>query len=131
MIIFPKDCLTLNLIKLATMIQVYHNPRCKKSRAGLQYVQERTADVEIIDYLKNPLTEKQLKVLLMKLNKKPQEMVRTQEAYYKSELKGQQFNDDEWIRILVENPKLIKRPIVVRGNKAVWGDPVEELEVLF
>ena len=131
MIIFHKDCLTLSLIKLVAMIQVFHNPRCKKSRAGLQYVQERSADVEIIDYLKNPLTEKQLKVLLMKLNKKPQEMVRTQEAYYKSELKGQQFNDDEWIRILVENPKLIKRPIVVKGNKAIWGDLVEELEVLF
>lgn len=121
----------MSLIKLVAMIQVYHNPHCKKSRAGLQFVQERTSDVEIIDYLKNPLTEKELKVLLMKLNKKPQEMVRTQEAYYKSELKGQQFNDDEWIRIMVENPKLIKRPIVVRGNKAIWGDPVEELEVLF
>ncbi len=113
------------------MIQVYHNPRCKKSRAGLQYVQERTEEVEIIDYLKNPLTEKELEVLLMKLNKKPLEMVRTQEAYYKSELKGQQFNDNEWIRIMTENLKLIKRPIVVKGNKAVWGDPVEELEVLF
>lgn len=121
----------MNLIKLVTMIQIYHNPYCKKSRAGLQYVQAKASDVEIIDYLKNPLTEKELKVLLMKLNKKPQEMVRTQEAYYKSELKGQQFNDDEWIRILVENPKLIKRPIVVKGNKAIWGNPVEELEVLF
>lgn len=110
---------------------VYHNPRCKKSRAGLQYVQERTNDIEVIEYLKNPLTEKELETLLMKLHKKPHEMVRTQEAIYKSDYKGKNFNDHEWIRIMVENPKLIKRPIVVKGNKAVWGDPAEALEVLF
>ncbi len=113
------------------MIEIYHNPRCKKSRAGLQYVQERTSDFEIIDYLKNPLTEKELEVLLMKLNKKPFDMVRTQEAVYKSELKGKQFTDHEWVKIMVENPKLIKRPIVVKGNKAVWGDPAEAISVLF
>mgnify|MGYP001040829248 CR=1 FL=1 len=110
---------------------VYHNPRCKKSRAGLQYVQERTNDVKVIEYLKNPLTEKEFETLLMKLNKKPHEMVRTQEAVYKSDYKGKNFNDHEWIKIMVENPKLIKRPIVVKDNKAVWGDPAEELEVLF
>jgi arsenate reductase (glutaredoxin) len=110
---------------------VYHNPRCKKSRAGLQYVQERTNDIEVIEYLKNPLTEKELETLLMKLHKKPHEMVRTQEAIYKSDYKGKNFNDHEWIRIMVENPKLIKRPIVAKGNKAVWGDPPEALEVLF
>jgi len=113
------------------MIEIYHNPRCKKSRTGLQYVQERTSDFEIIDYLKNPLTEKELEVLLMKLNKKPFHMVRTQETYYKSELKGKQFADHEWIKIMVENPKLIKRPIMVKGNKAVWGDPAEEINILF
>ena len=113
------------------MYTVYHNPRCKKSRAGLQYVQERTSDIEVIEYLKNPLTEKELEILLMKLNRKPHEMIRTQEAVYKSDYKKMEFNDHEWIKIMVENPKLIKRPIVVKGNKAVWGDPAEELEVLF
>lgn len=110
---------------------VYHNPRCKKSRAGLQYVQERSNAVEVVEYLKNPLTEKELENLLMKLNKKPLEMIRTQEAIYKSDFKGKQFNDHEWVKIMVENPKLIRRPIVVKGNKAVWGDPAEELAVLF
>lgn len=113
------------------MIQIYHNPRCKKSRAGLQYVQEQTSDFEIIEYLKNPINESTLKVLLMKLNLKPHDMVRTQEAIYKSDFKGKNFNDDEWVKIMVENPKLIKRPIVVRGNKAVWGDPVDNLTILF
>jgi len=113
------------------MYTIYHNPRCKKSRAGLQYIQERTKNLEVIEYLKIPLAEKDLEMLLMKLNKKPFDMVRTQEAVYKSDYKGKNFNDHEWIKIMIENPKLIKRPIVVKGNKAVWGDPTEELEVLF
>jgi arsenate reductase (glutaredoxin) len=113
------------------MVTIYHNPRCKKSRAGLQYLQSKTDDVQIVEYLKNPLTEEELKKLLMLLNKKPQEMIRTQEAVYKQQFKGKNFTDDEWVKIMVENPKLIKRPIVVKGNKAVWGDPAEEIDKLF
>jgi len=113
------------------MYTVYHNPRCKKSRAGLEYVKNKTSDVEVIEYLKNPLTEDRLKKLLMKLNKKPHDMIRTQEAIYRSDFKGRNFTEDEWIKIMVENPKLIQRPIVVKNNKAVWGDPVEEIDTLF
>ena len=113
------------------MVTIYHNPRCKKSRAGLQYLQTKTDDIQIVEYLKNPLSEEELKKLLMLLNKKPQEMIRTQEAVYKQNFKGKNFTDDEWIKIMVENPKLIKRPIVVKGNKAVWGDPAEEIDKLF
>lgn len=113
------------------MFTIYHNPRCRKSRAGLEYLQNKTKDFTVVDYLKNPLTTKELATLLMKLNKKPQEMVRIQEDYFKKELKGQQFNEDEWVKIIVENPKLLKRPIVVKENKAVWADPAEEIEQLF
>ena len=113
------------------MVTIYHNPRCKKSRAGLQYLQTKTDDIQIVEYLKNPLSEEELKKLLMLLNKKPQEMIRTQEAVYKQNFKGKNFTDDEWVKIMVENPKLIKRPIVVKGNKAVWGDPAEEIDKLF
>lgn len=113
------------------MYTVYHNPRCRKSRAGLEYVKSKTSDFEVIEYLKDYLSEEDLKKLLMKLNKSPQEMIRTQEAIYKSNFKGRNFTDDEWVKIMVENPKLIKRPVVVKNNKAVWGDPVEEIDVLF
>ena len=113
------------------MFTIYHNPRCKKSRAGLQYLQSKTDDIEVVQYLKTPITEAVLKDLLMKLNKKPHDMIRTQEAVYKQQFKGKNFNDDEWVKIMVENPKLIKRPIVVIGNKAVWGDPPEEIDVFF
>ncbi len=113
------------------MVTIYHNPRCKKSRAGMQFLQSKTDDFKIVEYLKNPLTEAELKDILMRLNKKPQEMIRTQEAVYKQNFKGKNFTDDEWVKIMIEYPKLIKRPIVVNGSKAVWGDPVEEIEALF
>ena len=113
------------------MYTIYHNPRCKKSRAGLEFLRNKTNDFEIIEYLKNPISGEEFKKLLMKLNKKPLEMVRTQEAIYKSDFKGKNFTDDEWVKIMIENPKLIKRPIVVKANKAVWGDPADEIDVLF
>lgn len=114
-----------------TMIEIYHNPRCSKSRAGLQYIKDHTDDFRIIEYLKEPFDEDSLKQLLMKLNLKPHDIVRTQEAIYKSDYKGKNFNDDEWIKIMIDNPKLIKRPIVVKGNKAIWAVPAETLSVFF
>jgi len=113
------------------MIEIYHNPRCSKSRAGLQYIKDQTDDYKIIEYLKEPFTEDKLKQILMKLNLKPIDIVRTQEAIYKSDFKGKNFTDDEWVKILIENPKLIKRPIVVKGNKAIWGVPADTISALF
>ncbi len=113
------------------MITIYHNPRCKKSRAGLDFLKSKTDNFMIVEYLKTPLTEDELVKLLVKLNKKPQEMVRTQEAVYKQNFKGKNFTDEEWVKIMIENPKLIKRPIVVKDNKAVWGDPAENINELF
>lgn len=113
------------------MYTVYHNPRCKKSREGLQYVKDRTKDYTVVEYLKNPLNIEDLKLILMRLNKRPFEMIRTQEAIYKSDFKRKNFTDEEWMEIIVEHPKLLKRPIVIKDNKAVWGDPAEEIEVLF
>ena len=113
------------------MYTIYHNPRCSKSRKGLAYLKEKTSDIEVVEYLKEPFTEESFKKVLMQLNKKPHKMIRTHEAIYKSDFKGKNFTDDEWVKIMVENPKLINRPIVVRGNKAVWGNPVDEIDVLF
>ena len=112
------------------MYKIYHNPRCKKSRAGLQYLQEKGIEPEIFEYLKNPLTEEKLKDLLVRLHKKPIEVIRTQEEVYRKEFKGKNFTDDEWVKIMLENPKIIHRPIVVKGPKAVIGDPAENIDVL-
>ncbi len=113
------------------MIEIYHNPRCSKSRAGLQYVKDHTDDYEVIEYLKHPLNESKLKELLMKLNLKPHDIVRTHEAIYKSDFKGKNFTDEEWIKIIIENPKLLIRPIVVMKNKAIWAVPAESLSEFF
>jgi arsenate reductase len=112
------------------MIKIYHNPQCKKSRAGLKYLKDNNIPFGIVEYLKNPLTEKQFETLLAKLNKKPSEIVRTQEEYYKKNLKGKNFNDHEWIRILLQNPRIIMRPIIEKDYKAVIGDPVENIDLL-
>jgi len=112
------------------MVTVYHNPRCKKSRAGLQHVIEKKLEHRVREYLKEPLSEAELSKLVMKLNIKPAELVRTQEEYYRKQLKGLNLNDEEWIREMVENPKLIRRPIVEGRYKAVIGDPVESIDCL-
>ena len=112
------------------MYTVYHNPRCKKSRTGLQHVIEKGMEHQVREYLKDPLSEEELTTLLMKLHKKPVEMIRTQEEYFRKQLKGLSMNDQEWIKIMLENPKLIQRPIVEGKYKAVLGDPVENIDEL-
>jgi len=110
------------------MLKIYHNPRCRKSRAGLDFLKQKGSEPEIIDYIKNPLTEKELKKLLEKLGKKPKDIVRTQEDFYKKELKGKDLSEFEWIKILVENPRLIQRPIIETEANAVIGDPAENID---
>lgn len=112
------------------MYTIYHNPRCKKSRAGLQYALDKKMEIRVREYLKDPITEEELSRLLMKLNKTPLEMIRKQEEYYRKELKGLNLNDEEWIRLMVETPKLIHRPIVEGKYRAVVGDPVENIDTL-
>lgn len=112
------------------MITIYHNPKCRKSRAGVQYLQEKGIEFTVVEYLKNPFTREQFKDLLMKLNMKPSELVRTQEDEYKEKLKGRQFTDEEWISILLENPKLIQRPVVVKNHKAILAQPADEIDRL-
>lgn len=112
------------------MYTVYHNPRCKKSRAGLLYVIEKKMDHQVREYLKDLLTEAELTALIMKIHIKPFKLVRTQEEAYRKELKGLNLNDEEWIKVMVENPKLIQRPIVEGKYKAVVGDPVENIDKL-
>lgn len=109
-------------------LKVYHNNRCKKSRAGLERLRQITGDFEIREYIKEGITEDELKEIVLKMNIHPSELVRTQEDYYKKELKGKSFTDQEWIKIISENPKLLKRPVIVSKHKAVIGDPPENID---
>lgn len=114
------------------MITVYHNSRCKKSRAGLDYLSNKTQDYEVKEYLKDAaFTEEGLKEVLRQLDKKPMDMIRKQEQFFKQEIKGKEFSDEELISLMVKNPKLIHRPIIIKDEKAVWGDPAENIDDLF
>ena len=84
-------------------------------------------NVDIVEYLKNPLKEEELTVLLQKLNIKPEELIRRNEALYKKNFRDKNFTEKEWIKILKENPVLIERPIVVKGHKAIVCRPPERI----
>lgn len=109
---------------------IYHNPKCRKSRAGLEYVKSVNPGVEVKEYIRQGISAEEIKKLVKMLGIDPFELVRTQEEYYKENLKGQDFTDEEWFKILSENPKLIRRPIVVNDGKAVLADPPEKAEVV-
>jgi arsenate reductase (glutaredoxin) len=110
------------------MLKIYHNPRCRKSRAGLEYLKSKQVDFKIVDYLNTGLTTDQVHEILLKANLKAIDLVRKQEDIYKKELKGKSFQEEEWIRIICENPKLLERPIVVSRYKAVIGNPMERID---
>ncbi len=110
------------------MIQIYHNPRCTKSREGLCELELQNQPFEIIKYLDNPLTKEELKVILSKLNYKPIELVRIKESLWLENYKGKQLSDDEIIEIMVTHPKLIERPIIVNGDKAIVARPLEKIK---
>jgi len=112
------------------LMKFYHNPRCSKSREGLKYLEEKGFEVEVIDYMKTGITPKQIKEFLNKSDLLVADIIRTNEELYKLNYKGKEFSDDEWIQILVENPKLIQRPLVIKGTHAVLARPVEEIQKL-
>lgn len=112
------------------MIKIYHNPRCKKSRAGLAYLEATPLDFEVIDYLKNPLTKAELKALIQKTALPASELIRTQEEVFKQHYKGKNLSNDAWLEAIVAHPKLLKRPIVEVGDRALWADPAENINQL-
>lgn len=112
------------------MLKIYHNNRCSKSRAALQYLNDKGLEVEILEYLKTPLNTEDFKALLNKLHISAFELIRTQEEIYKKDFKGLNLTEEEWIKILLEHPKLMKRPIVETQLKAIWAVPAEEIETL-
>lgn len=109
------------------MLKIYHNARCSKSREACSILEEKNIPFETIDYLKTPPSQKEIKELLKKLGMKAEEIVRKGEVIYKEKYKNKTFSETEWINILSENPILIERPILVKGDKAVIGRPPEKV----
>ncbi|MEW2921944.1 arsenate reductase (glutaredoxin) [Muricauda sp. ANG21] len=112
------------------MIKIYHNPRCRKSREGLEVLEQSGQDFEIVKYLEEIPSKDELKTLIGYLGMAPEELVRKNEAVWKEKYKGRTLTDDEVISAMVENPKLIERPIVVKDKKAVIGRPSEKINTL-
>ena len=104
-------------------MKIYHNPRCRKSRETLNLLEEKGQKPDIILYLENPPTKKELTKLIQMLDIKPIQLIRKGEPIFKEKYKGQDLSDKDWINAMIENPKLIERPIVVNGDKAVIGRP--------
>ncbi len=111
-------------------LKVYHNPRCSKSRMSLAYLDEKGIDYEIVDYLNEIPSKKQLQDVLKQLGMSAHELIRKGEAIYKDNYKGKELSESEWIDAMIAHPKLIERPIVISGNKAVVARPTEAIEAL-
>lgn len=109
------------------MIKIYHNNRCSKSRQGLQILEDSGKAFETIYYLENTPSKQELKEIIRLLGIQPIDLVRKNEAIWKEQFKGQVLSNSEIIQVMVENPKLIERPIVINGNKAVIGRPPESI----
>jgi len=108
------------------MTTIYHNPRCSKSRASLELLEAKGISPTIIKYLETPPDAKELAEVLDKLGLQAEQIVRKGEALYKElGLADKCLSNQEWIQILADNPKLIERPIVVNGDKAAIGRPIE------
>ncbi|MFP9115122.1 arsenate reductase (glutaredoxin) [Flavobacterium sp. RHBU_3] len=109
------------------MLTIYHNPRCGKSREGLQLIENLNLPFTTINYIKEPLTQNELTALIKKLGIAPIDLVRTKEALWKEQYKDKNLTDDEILQALAQNPVLIERPIVVNANKAVIARPAERI----
>jgi arsenate reductase len=104
-------------------IVVWHNPRCSKSRNGIKYLDEKGVEYEVRRYLDEPPTVEEIREVLKKLGMSPRELMRTKEKLYR-ELGLKEVEDDEkLIEAMAEHPKLIERPIVIKGDKAVVARP--------
>jgi len=108
-------------------IKIYHNSRCSKSRCALDLLNERNEEFEIVEYLKDNLSFSEIEEIVNMLGVSPVEIIRKGEADFKENFKGKELSDKEWIQAMVDFPKLIERPIVVKDGKAAIGRPIEKV----
>jgi arsenate reductase (glutaredoxin) len=108
-------------------MQMIHNNYCTKSLCALDLVKEKELSVELVDYMKNPLTKEQIADLLRKLGMSAFDLVRKSEPVYAKKFEGKNLSEEEWIDAMVHHPILIERPIFINGEKAVIGRPAERV----
>lgn len=108
-------------------LKIYHNPRCRKSREALAYLNDQKMSVEVINYLQNPLEEEELKNVLAQLQIPALDLIRKNEAIWKTDFKGKDWEEEALIKAMLEHPKLMERPIISNGKSAVIARPIEKL----
>lgn len=108
-----------------SQVTIYHNPRCSKSRQTLELLKQNDIEPEVVEYLKTPPNAAELKDILEKLGLSADQLMRKKEDVYKELGLAGINNEDELVTAMVNNPKLIERPIVIQGNKAAIGRPPE------
>lgn len=109
------------------MTTIWHNPKCSKSREALQLLEEKGEPCEVFKYLDTPPSRDELVALLGKLGVSARELMRTKEDVYKELGLANVSDEAKLIDVLAEHPKLIERPILIEGNRAVIGRPVEKV----
>ncbi|WP_294296141.1 ArsC/Spx/MgsR family protein [uncultured Chryseobacterium sp.] len=110
------------------VVKVLHNGNCSKSNAVLEYLDENGVPFEIINIVEDPLSELEIKTLLKKLNQSVFHIIRKNEKLYMEKYAGKNLSEEEWIKILAENPSLIQRPIIIKGSVAMLGRPIENVK---
>lgn len=108
-------------------LTIYHNTRCRKSREALELLESKGLEPKVIEYLKNPLSKKQIEALILLLKLDPMQLVRVNETLWKELYKDKNFSKSDIIALLTKHPKLIERPIISSGTNAVIGRPIEQL----
>jgi arsenate reductase (glutaredoxin) len=108
-------------------MKYYHNPRCSKSREGLQLLESKGITPEVVKYMDEPITPQELQDILDKLDVDAKDLLRTNEGVWKTEFADKELTDDEVFLLLIEYPELMQRPILVTDHAARVGRPAEEL----
>ena len=110
--------------EIMSTIKIWHNPKCAKSREGVAIVQESDATCEVVKYLDAPLTKEEVKNVLQMLGfQSAREWMRTKEDIYKELDLKNESNEEKLIEAMLKHPKLIERPVIIKGNKAIVGRP--------
>ena len=110
-----------------TKVTIWHNPRCSKSRNALALLEEKGVEAEVLKYLETPPSREEIVEMLKMLGISARALMRTKEAIYKELALKDVSDEDALIDAMVENPKLIERPIVIKDGKAAIGRPIENI----
>jgi arsenate reductase len=108
-------------------VTIWHNPRCGKSRDAAKLLEDKGIDADVVKYLETPPSKKELKAVLKMLGISARELMRTKEDIYKELNLKEESDEEKLIDAMVENPKLIERPVVIKDGKAAIGRPLQNI----